>query len=67
MQRFLHDSEGPTISFTLSCLKPDIGYATVLDETPSYLPPDIDDFKASNLIAGFLEATAEKKQKVANN
>ena len=34
MQRFLHDSEGPKIFLTLSCLKPGIGYATVLDEAP---------------------------------
>ena len=45
MQKFLHDFEGPTISLTLSCLKPDIGYATIgVNETPSHLPPDIDDF-----------------------
>ena len=63
MQRFLHDSKGPTISLTLICLKPGIGFATVLDETPSHLPPDIDDFKAFNLIVGPLEATAEKGKK----
>ena len=67
MQRFLHDSEGPTISLTLSCLKPGFGYATALDETPSHLPPDIDNFKDFNSIAGPLEATAEKGKKVANN
>ena len=50
MQRFRHDSEVPTISLT-SCLKPGIGFATVLDETPSHLPADIGDFKAFNLIA----------------
>ena len=62
MKRFLHDSEGPTISLTLSCLKPGIGFAAVLDETPSHFPTDID-FKAFNLIAGPLEATAEKGKK----
>ena len=66
MQRFLDDSEDPTISFTLSCIKPGIGFARVLDKTPSHLPSDIDDFKAFNLIAGPLEATAEKRQKVTN-
>ena len=63
MQRFLQDFEGPTISLTLSCLKPGIGYATVLDKTPLHLPRDIDDFKDFNLIAGPLEATAGKGKK----
>ena len=63
MQRFVHDFEGPTIFLTLSCLKPGIGFATVLDETFSPLPLDIDDFKAFNLIEEPVEATAEKGKK----
>ena len=63
MQRCLHESDGPTISLTLSCLKPGIGFATMLDESSSHLQPDIDDFKAFNLIARPLEATEEKGKK----
>ena len=66
--KILQDPQGPTISLTLSWLKPGIGYATIgVNETPSHLPPDIDDFKDFNLIAKTFGSHSRERQKVANN
>ena len=55
-KRFLKEKDGAVDSFELDCLKPSAAPSTtVIEEPPVHLGPDLDLFKASDVIAGPLK------------
>jgi len=55
LQRFLVDEGGPVDSLLMRCLKPKVRSGTILEDTPSHLPPDESHFKLNDIIAGPIE------------
>ena len=40
MNRFLVDEDGYIDTLCMRCLKPKVGSGTILEDTPTHLPPD---------------------------
>ena len=55
IRRFLVDQHGPVESILMRCLKPKAGAGTLLEDTPSHLPPDESYFALKDIVAGPLE------------
>lgn len=53
--RFLYDMDGDVTNVVMRSLKPKFGSGTVLEDTPSHLPPDESTFELTDVICGPLE------------
>ena len=52
VQRFLEDKDGRVQSLTMRCLKLKVGSGTIVEDTPSHLPPDETEFMLHDVLAG---------------
>ena len=56
MNRFLVDEDGDIDTLCIMrCLKPQVGSDTILEDTPTHLPPDEHLFELQDILAGPLD------------